>query len=872
MKYNPLKTIADFEGSKKKEPQMRFFFYFHFLTMSNESTYQGLSASEVLSRRALYGSNAIQESGDRVFLHVLKSVVLEPMFLLLIGSSFIYILLGEVSEAFILFFAILLVACISFFQELRSRKAIQALRKLSSPKANVIRDGVKQVVQTDDLVVGDLLLIEEGELIAADGQLVVSNDFSVNESMLTGESFPVQKSAAQKETVYRGCLVVSGSASVLISMVGVNTQLGRIGTSIQEVSISQTPLQQQIKRFVMSMVWVGVLAFALVVGFAYYQTGSWTASLLQGFTMAMSVLPEEIPVAFSTFMALGAYRLMLQNNILVKQPQYVETLGSATVICADKTGTITQNNMQIQWIYDGLTEKWVNASEGNPSAFVHTIMAYAVWSSETDPFDPMEKAIHQWYEENATIDLRTHAQQIHEYPLSGNPPRMTHIFEVNGEIVIAVKGGVEAILQQSNLTDSARAKILLSAKTMAEKGLRVLGVGKAQWHEKHWPVLQDEFEFEFLGLLAFQDPPKENIKSTIQSFRNAGIQVKMITGDYPETACAIAKEIGLIEVDRFLTGASVMSMNNETLKIEALNTQVFARMFPEAKLKVIRALQDCGEVVAMTGDGVNDGPALKAAHIGIAMGQRGSELAKSTAALILTDDDLSHMVDAVGMGRRIYDNLQNAIQYIISIHVPILLIVSIPCLFFWPIQDIFSPLHVIILELIMGPTCSIVFEREPMDPMAMKRPPRKYNDSFLSFRQLVFRIIQGLFISAACLIPAYFMIHHGHSAELVRTIVFSTLVFANMMLTLANRSRIRSIFKTNTSLNHWMIIVLGAAVFLLILLIYFKPAANQFGFVSLKLEQWISVIGLAIASTLWVEGYKLFLRHQKSSKTNIVSN
>jgi Ca2+-transporting ATPase len=857
----------------KKEPQNAVLFLFSIsLKMTNESTVKGLTKSEVLSQRTRYGTNAIQQKADRVFGHVLKSVVLEPMFLLLLGSSFIYILLGEGSEAFILFIALLLVAGISFFQEFRSRKAIQALRKLSSPKANVIRDGLKQSVQTDDLVVGDLLLIEEGELIPADGQLFISNDFSVNESILTGEAFPVQKSAAQKETVYRGCLVTSGSATVLVSMVGVNTQLGRIGISIQEVSVSQTPLQQQIKRFILSMVWIGVIAFVLVIGFAFYQTGSWTASLLQGFTMAMSVLPEEIPVAFSTFMALGAYRLMKHNNILVKQPQYVETLGSATVICADKTGTITQNNMQIQWIYDVRSNKWISATDENPTEFVHTIMENAVWSSETDPFDPMEKAIHQWYELNATIDLRANAHQIHEYPLSGKPPRMTHIFQVNDEIVISVKGGVEAILQQSNLTDSARANILLSAKSMAEKGLRLLGVGKSQWHEKHWPVSQDEFEFEFLGILAFQDPPKVNIQSTIQSFKNAGIQVKMITGDYPETAIAIAKEIGLIEVERFLTGASVMNMNDETLKVEAMKTQIFARMFPEAKLKVIRALQDCGEVVAMTGDGVNDGPALKAAHIGIAMGLRGSELAKSTAALILTDDDLSHMVDAVGMGRRIYDNLQNAIQYIISIHVPILLIVSIPCLFFWRIQDIFSPLHVIILELIMGPTCSIVFEREPMDPLAMNRPPRKYNDSFLTFRQLVFRIIQGLLISAACLIPAYFMINQGYSAEHVRTIVFSTLVLANMMLTLVNRSSIRSIFRRNTSLNRWMIAVLGAAAFLLIMLIYFKPAANQFGFISLKLNEWIAVIGLAITSTLWVEGYKLFLRHQKSSITNIVSN
>jgi len=366
--------------------------------------------------------------------------------------------------------------------------------------------------------------------------------------------------------------------------------------------------------------------------------------------------------------------------------------------------------------------------------------------------------------------------------------------------------------------------------------------------------------------LAFQDPPKENISATIQAFRQAGIQVKMITGDYAETATSIAHEIGLMQGEQVLTGEEVMQMDPQLLQSAASKTAVFARMFPEAKLKVIRALQDQGEVVAMTGDGVNDGPALRAAHIGIAMGKRGSELAKSAAALILTDDDLAHMVDAVAMGRRIYDNLQKAIQYIISIHVPILLIVSIPCLFFWPVQNIFSPLHVIILELIMGPTCSIVYEREPMEEGTMLKKPRSYSGGFLTWRQLLFRIFQGGIITAACLIPAYLLLEKGVSVERVRTWTFATLVMANMLLTLVNRSYKHSMFSLRSSGNSWIVGVLVFAGILLAALIYIKPAAQQFGLEPLSIFDWIYISTFALVSTLWVELHKLVLRH-KSKKT-----
>jgi Ca2+-transporting ATPase len=540
----------------------------------------------------------------------------------------------------------------------------------------------------------------------------------------------------------------------------------------------------------------------------------------------------------------------------VKQPQYVETLGAATVICADKTGTLTENRMHLELLYDAIQHKSfrVQDNTGLPAELIE----YAMWASETAPFDPMEQSIHQLYASVAPVDLRKSFTQVHEYPIGGAPPIMTHVFQdAQGRIVIAAKGAPERILRQSTLDPAQIKRIEEQALAYAREGYRVLGVGKSSWDQPSWPVSQEEFRFEFLGLLAFQDPPKEGIRDTIDAFERAGITVKMITGDYAETALAIARQAGLDHDNHaVITGKEVLQMETAELRAVVQNTNIFARMFPEAKLKVIDALKENGEVVAMTGDGVNDGPALKAAHIGIAMGQRGSEVARSAAALILRDDDLGHMVDAVALGRKIYDNLRKAIQYIVSIHIPIILIVLLPLLLGWAFHDIFTPVHVIFLELLMGPTCSIIYENEPMEAGTMTRSPRKMGQTFLSLRQLVTSILQGLFITAACLGMGYLAIKEGEGEEKVRSMIFFTLLFSNIMLTMVNRSFRNTIFTTIRYKNRLVPLIIGISLVFVFLLLFVAPIRDLFNLVQITGSDISHCLLAAAAGTLWIEPVK----------------
>jgi len=831
--------------------------------METDKKQEGLNDSAVLESRLKNGPNTLEMGEERVFWNVLKEVIMEPMFILLLAACIIYFAVGQLKEGIIMLASIFIVAGISLFQEYRSKNAVLALKKISAAHSTVIRNGEQINIPSDEIVVDDIVLLEEGELISADALIMSANDFSVNESILTGESFAVHKQADNINQVYRGTLISSGTATVKVTAVGLNTLFGKIGLSLKEITIVKTPLQIQIRSFVHSMVWIGVIAFLIVVGFNYYHTHDLIKSFLQGLTLAMSILPEEIPVAFSTFQALGAFRL-LKNQIIVKQPQYVETLGSATVICVDKTGTITQNKMSIAFLYDEASKSSISPDLQKP--FPHQLIEYAMWSSETNPFDPMEKAIHDWYEKSTTVDKRSSHQQIHEYPIGGKPPMMTHIFQaVTGEIIIAVKGAPEAILKRSKLSRSELKHIEEQSLTYAKKGYRVLGVGKGQWPSQEWPESQEEFEFEFLGLIAFQDPPKENIIETLEIFEEAGIPVKMITGDYAETALAIAGQVGLSHNTNVLTGQEVLALSSSDLQKRVKEVNIYARMFPEAKLKVIEALKDNGEVVAMTGDGVNDGPALKAAHIGIAMGKRGSEVAKSAASLILIDDDLVHMTEAIALGRKIYDNLKKAIQYIVSIHIPIILIVTLPLLLSWKFTDIFSPVHVIFLELIMGPTCSIIYENEPMEPGLMRQLPRKLGASFLSLRQLAISIFQGLVITTACLGIGYYFMWQGEDEGYVRTVIFITLLFSNIFLTLSNRSFVHTIFKTIQYKNNLVGIIISITLFFIAIILYLPFVKDLFMMDSITPMALLGCILVSMVGVWWIELFKL-VRQRKFLK------
>lgn len=821
---------------------------------------QGLTAAQVQESRRKHGSNRAEQERHSVFGDVLLGILKEPMFLLLLVTCIIYFTVGQLQDGFIMLAALLLVSGISLFQDYRSTSAVQALNKLAAPRAKVLRDRAWVSIPAEEIVVGDTIVLEEGIIIQADGEIILSNDLTVNQSTLTGESFAVAKSAAGDSTVYKGTLVTSGGGRMKVTAVGQQTKFGQIGKSLSEVGVQKTPLQQQIHDFVRKMVIAGIAAFAIVVGFNLYLSGSFNQAFLQGLTLAMSILPEEIPVAFSTFQALGAYRL-LKKNILVKQPQYVETLGAATVICVDKTGTLTENKMELVYLFNAADDRSIVLP--NKGALPLELVEYAMWASETAPFDPMEKAIHALYAQCATTDLRPLYRQVHEYPLGGVPPMMTHVFRnTAGRTVVATKGAPEAVLHSSNLSGNKKAAYLAQCTEYARKGYRVLAIGKADGAYQEWPKAQEDFVFDFLGLVVFEDPIKASTPATIRSFLQAGIKVKMITGDYAETALAIAAQAGLDHHAQMLTGNEVMSMPVEKLLQQAKETTIFVRMFPEAKLKVVNALKAAGEIVAMTGDGVNDAPALKAAHIGVAMGKRGSEVARHAASLILVNDDLSGMTEAIALGRKIYDNLQKAIRYIISIHIPIILIVMLPLLLLWKFTGIFFPLHVIFLELIMGPTCSIIYENEPVEEGTMTRPPRKITFTFLSFRQLALSILQGLAITAGCLGIGYYYLQAGKEEATVRTVIFITLLFSNIFLTQFNRSFLYSVGKTIRYRNALVPLVTGLTLLFIAALLYLPAVRNLFRLHTLSLSMLITCIIVAFTATAWLELVKLHTRYK----------
>lgn len=833
---------------------------------TNPFPFAGLSDAEVVSSRAAHGRNVIEKGGQGVFWPSLKAAVLEPMVFLLIATTIIYFLLGERTEAYFMAGAIALVSAVSIYQDSRSRKALAALQALSAATAEVVRNNALVKVPVEEVVVGDHAVASEGTLLAADGVIVQSNDFSVNESILTGEAFAVARSAEEDASlakVSKGTQVVGGLALYRVTAVGKDTQLGKIGSSLAAIEVPATPLQQQITRFVRLMAIIGAVVFALVWVVAYVRSGSLLDSLLTGLTLAMSILPEEIPLAFTVFMALGAWRLARQG-VIVKRASTVETLGSATVICTDKTGTITENKMALSQVYVYATQS-VLGLDAWRSAEAQRVIEVAMWASEPVPFDPMELALHAAYARTTATNERSNYSMVHEYPLGGRPPMMTHIFtDGAGHRIIACKGAPERIVRQATLGDAEKRAVLAQVRALAGQGLRVLGVAEAQYEGDSYPQGQEEFSLDLLGLVAFIDPPKANISAVFKQFYNAGIQVKIITGDNALTTAAIAKQTGFRGAERTMEGEDMMRMDEAQLRTAVKEIDIFTRMFPEAKLRIIQALQANGEVVAMTGDGVNDGPALKAAHIGIAMGKRGSELAKEAASLVLVQDDLGAMVDAVAMGRKIHNNLKKAIKYIVSIHIPIILTVSLPVFLGWIYPNIFTPLHVIFLELIMGPTCSIVYESEPLEQDGMLRPPRPATPDLLSWKDLSISIVQGLVITLGTLFIYQLAVAQGHAEELVRAMVFSTLVVANIGLTLVDRSFTRSVFHTIKQPNPLMGGIVLLTILLLGVLLYVPEVRELFELSTPSIGQLALCVLVGLASVFWLEPYKWIKRRNAS--------
>lgn len=834
------------------------------------ATLTGLTDAEVVESRKKHGPNLQQQKVKSTWWRMLLEIVREPMLVILIIISVIYFVLEQYGEAWFMMAAIIIVSGISFYQDNRSQKALEALEALNTPRSKVIRNGKPQSVLTSEIVPGDLVIAEEGSTINADGTIVHSNDFSVNESTLTGEAQAIYKSATSEDpNVFSGTLASSGLAVFKVEKIGTSTRVGQIGKSIADIKQEPTPLQKQIEAFVKSMALIGIVVFLLLWTFQYIESKNLLASLLKGLTLAMSILPEEIPVAFTTFMALGSRRLM-KEGIIVKKTRTVETLGSATVICADKTGTITENKMSLQSVYAFSNHRlYTDEKEYDQDALV--VIETAMWASEPVPFDPMEKTLHHIYEEHTTKDQRGNFSMVHEYPLEGVPPMMTHIFEnKSGVRIIAAKGAPEAILKLCHLSVAQLLEAQAMITQLALQGYRILGVATASHSGNDFPADQQSFSFALTGLVVFYDPPKPGIENVFKKFYEAGIEVKIITGDNPMTTKAIAGNAGIKNADQAIDGETLMKLKEEDFTKALQQYSLFTRMFPEAKLAAINGFKKDNQIVAMVGDGVNDGPALKAAHIGIAMGQRGTEMAKSAAALILMNDDLSKMVDAIATGRRIYSNLKKAIQYIISIHIPIILTVSLPLFLGWIYPDIFTPVHVIFLELVMGPTCSIVFENEPMEKNTMQQKPRPMTETFLNWRELTMSILQGLMITLGVLFMYQFTLKHGGNEAQVRTMVFSTLIFANIFLTLVNRSFYFSFVTTLRYKNNLLVGIIMITLVILATMLYVYPIAEFFQLVHLSPKEIGLCAGIAFICVFWFEAVKLWRRSRKMNSPQAI--
>ncbi|HEX8040306.1 MAG TPA: cation-translocating P-type ATPase [Chryseosolibacter sp.] len=823
----------------------------------------GLTGEEVLESRRRHGRNEVVRK-EYPFLTILKDSLRDPMVWLLTVATLLYFVSGETGDAVFMASAIVFVTGISLYQESRSRNALEALKSLTAPTCKVIRNGETVEIGNEEIVIDDYMIVDEGKAIPADGLIVHSYDFSVNESILTGESLAVTKTGAEGDKrVFQGTTVVTGLAICKVTAIGADTALGKIGMSVGSMGEEVTPLLIQIRHFVKLMALVGMVIFFIVWAINYFESRLVLGSLLRALTLAMSILPEEIPVAFTTFMALGTWRLM-KLGVIVRNIKTVETLGSASVICLDKTGTITENRMALARVFALSSEKISDAGTGGTEEL--NLIRMAMWASEPIPFDPMETALHDAYSKMTAADERQNFRLIHEYPLSGRPPMMTHIFEnTSGQRIIAAKGAPEAILAVCQLSERERTSIQSALKNFSEQGFRVLAVAGADFEGNDFPVHQQQFIFRFTGLVAFYDPPKRNIKSVFNDFYRAGIAVKILTGDHAETTATIARLIDFRGAERTIDGQAVMEMSDEEINRKVLEFNIFTRVYPDAKLRILNALKANDLIVAMTGDGVNDGPALKAAHIGIAMGKRGSEIAKQVSSLILTDDDLSKMVDAVAMGRKIYSNLKKAIQYIISIHIPIILTVFVPLALGWVYPAIFSPVHVIFLELIMGPTCSIIYENEPIEENLMRQKPRPFTTTFFHFHELNISIIQGVAITVATLAVYQLAAVYFNTEATTRTMVFITLISANIFLTLVNRSFFYSIFTTLRYRNHLIFLIIGITIALTLSILFIPPVMEFFQFTRLTtLQAAIAVLSGSI-SVLWFELLKVYKRLGKKN-------
>src|SRR5574340_591674 len=840
------------------------------------SAIRGLAGTEVAARLAQEGYNELPAARGRGLTTIALEVMREPMFLLLVAAGTIYLALGDVREALMLLGFVFVVMGITIYQERKTERVLEALRDLTSPRALVIRDGEQKRIAGREVVRGDILLLAEGDRVPADAVLLSCNDLSADESLLTGESVAVRKAAGEGVRamgrpggdglpfVYSGSLLVQGQGVAEVLAIGSQTEIGKIGKALQTLEPERTPLQRETGRLVRILALAGG-ALSLGVVLAYgLSRGDWLNGLLAGIALAMAMLPEEFPVVLTVFLALGAWRIS-QKRVLTRRVPAIETLGSATVLCVDKTGTLTENRMAVSRLFAGGESCRLDDRAPLPERF-HALVEFSILASEVEPFDPMEKAFHRLGSRYLAHSEHLHADWVlvHEYSLTPQLLSMSHVWKAarRDEYVVAAKGAPEAIADLCHFDAVQLQQLSQEVADMAGEGLRVMGVARAVFQGARWPDRQHDFEFEFLGLAGLADPVRPAVPAAIRECHSAGIRVVMITGDYPGTAAAIARRAGLAAEGGIVTGDELAGLGDAELRARIREANIFARVAPEQKLRLVSAFKANGEVVAMTGDGVNDAPALKAAHIGIAMGGRGTDVAREAAALVLLDDDFTSIVQVVRLGRRIFDNIRKAMAYILAIHVPIAGLSLIPLLLGWPL--VFTPVHIVFLELIIDPACSIVFEAEAEEADVMRRPPRASQSPLFSGRMVGLGLLQGVGVLLIVLAVFAVALQRGQGEAEARALAFSTLVVANLGLIFTNRSWTRTIAATLRFPNAALWWVTGGALLFLGLTLYVPGLRELFRFAALQPADLALCLAAGVASILWFEALKLFRRRRRS--------
>jgi Ca2+-transporting ATPase len=775
---------------------------------------------------------------------------------------------------------VFVVVGITLYQERKTERALEALRDLSSPRALVIREGRQRRIPGREVVRGDVIVLVEGDRVPADAAIHSCTNLSVDESLLTGESVSVRKKACTDTGVmtrpggedlpflYSGTLVVKGRGIATVQVTGADTEMGKIGRELRSLETEETPLQRETEQIVRRLALLGLFLCTVVVIVYGVTRSNWLDGFLAGITLAMALLPEEFPVVLTIFLALGAWRISRQR-VLTRRVPAVETLGAATVLCVDKTGTLTQNRMSVDtiWARNEFYTVDHSAQGAIPEQF-HDVIEFSILASQKDPFDPMEKAFKDMGEQSLSRTEHLHADWtlVREYPLSDRLMALSHVWQSpNGsEFVIASKGSPEAIADLCHLDRDRREELAKTVESLSNRGLRILGVARSRFGSSDLPGQQHDFPFDFVGLVGLADPVRPGVQEAMAECAAAGIRVIMITGDYTGTAASIASAIGLPASAGIITGAELDAMDDGALRERIRSVNIFARVVPEQKLRIVQALKANNEVVAMTGDGVNDAPALKAAHIGIAMGGRGTDVAREASALVLLDDDFSSIVQAVRMGRRIFDNLRKAVAYILSVHVPIAGMSLIPVLFKWPL--VLLPVHIVFLELIIDPACSVVFEAEPEEAGVMNRPPRGPATPLFSARTVAISLLQGLSVLIVLLAVFLASLRRGQGADEARAMTFTTLIVANLALIFTNRSWSRLILSSLRSRNAALWWVTGGAVAFLALALSVPFFRRLFNFAVLHPDNIAVCVAAGMFSILWFEVLKLMnLRRQRGS-------